>query len=75
MTTAGQMIKVLDELVEAEVELRADKREEFLIEMIDVLHSAAGVLYKSQFKYTDAEIAGAIQYVQMKNKERGYYLK
>ncbi len=66
-------MKVLDELVEAEVELKADDRQKFLIEMIDVLHSAAGVLYKSQYKFSDEEIMKAITAVREKNTARGYY--
>lgn len=74
-TSSGQIAKVLDELIEAEAELIKNDRNAFLIEMIDVLHSSAGVLYKSEYNYTDKEISDAIIYVQTKNKKRGYYEK
>jgi len=71
--THAQMMRVLDELVEAEIDLKADNRELFLYEMVDVLHAAAGVLYKSHYKFSDDEIQKAIYTVQDKNRRRGYY--
>lgn len=70
-TPKFQMYKVLDELVEAEVELIKNDKEKFLIEMIDVMNSAANVLYKAG--YTDTEIKSGIETVYLKNKFRGYY--
>jgi hypothetical protein len=74
-STKGQLNRVLDELVEAETELVKDNRELFLKEMIDVLHCASGVLYKSHYNYTDIEIENAIMKTQDKNRGRGYYDK
>lgn len=66
-----QLYKVLEELVEAEEEMVKNDRDNFLIEMIDVMNSAANVLYKSG--YTDSEIKSGIDTVYLKNKFKGYY--
>ena len=65
-----QMDRVLDELVEAEEVVDTD-RDHFLEEMVDVLHTAANVLYKSG--YSDKEITDKIYAVQDKNKARDKY--
>lgn len=72
-TSRQQLDKVVDELIEAEHELKNCKRVLFLIETIDVIHAACGILYKSEFQYTDEEIDRAIRFVQDKNRQRGYY--
>jgi hypothetical protein len=72
-TPKFQMYKVLDELVEAEAELIKGDRDKFLIEMIDVMNSAANVLYKAG--YSDKEIDAGVYTVYLKNKFRGYYDK
>ena len=70
-TPLEQLGKVLDELVEAEEALGETDRDHAVEEVIDVLHSAANVLYK--MKCTDTEISDAILYVQAKNYMRGKY--
>jgi len=66
-----QMYRVLDELVEAEEAHLNNDREHFLEEMVDVLHTAANVLYKSG--YSNSEITDKIYAVQDKNRARDKY--
>ena len=75
LTTDKQLYRVLDELAEAEHELVVGDREKFLFEMLDTMTAAAGVLYKSNFNYSEAEISAGIAYVKAKNEARGYYSK
>lgn len=70
-TPEKQLGRVLDEMVEAEEALLANDSEHFLEEMIDVLHTAANVLYKAG--YTNGEIEKKIYAVQEKNYQRGKY--
>ena len=71
-TPAKQFDRVLDEMVEAEEALLAQDKDHFLEEVIDVLHTAANVLYKAG--YTDKQIKDKIYHVQAKNYARGKYL-
>ena len=64
---------VRKELREAATEFYARNRQEYLHEMIDVIHAAVGVLHKSKFKYTSAEVSKAIADTIAKNEKRGYY--
>ena len=70
-TPEKQLGRVLDEMVEAEEALIAEDKDHFLEEMIDVLHTAANVLYKAG--YTDMEIVNKIYAVQEKNYARDKY--
>lgn len=72
-TPQEQLYRVLDEMVEAEEALIVEgDRQHFLEEVIDVLHTAANVLYKA--KFTDKEITDQIYAVQSKNYARGKYI-
>jgi len=70
-TPLEQLHRVLDEMVEAEEALLAGNNEHAVEEVIDVIHTAANVLYK--MNCTDTEISDAILYVQSKNQMRGKY--
>ena len=69
--TTNQFYRVLDELVEAEVELVNGNRQLFLREMIDTIHASFNTIYKEC--YTNQEINEAIQYVVTNNHARGKY--
>ena len=71
-TPQKQLYRVLDEMVEAEEALiEENDMPHFLEEMIDVIHTAANVLYKAGF--SDEQILNQINAVKEKNYARGKY--
>ena len=71
-TPLKQLGRVLDEMVEAEEALvEENDMNHFLEEMVDVIHTAANVMYKAGF--SDEQILNQIYAVQEKNYARGKY--
>ena len=67
----AQFERILDEYNEAKYEYKNNDRQNFLYELIDVMHVTYNVLYK--MNYTKEEIKDGINYVLNKNEKRGYY--
>lgn len=72
-TPEQQMYRVLDELVEVEESMLVGDKEHAMEELLDVMIASANTIYK--LGYTQQDIYDKLNFVNDKNRRRGYYGK
>ena len=67
----GQLEHLIGEVDEAKIEFEAGNRSDYLLELVDVAHTAMNALYKAG--YSHHEINDGLKEVRTKNNLRKYY--